>query len=57
MRHQLFYLLLGSLCLTISIYFLRIKDSFISFGSISGKTTSSIVDEYKKILGEKKNPL
>ena len=54
MRHQLFYFLLGSLCLTISIYVLRIKDPFISFGSVSGKTTESIVDEYAKILGKKK---
>jgi hypothetical protein len=54
MRHQLFYFLLGLLCLTISIYVLRIKDPFISFGSLSGKTTASIVDEYTKILGKKK---
>ena len=47
MRHQLFYLLLGSLCLIISIYVLRIKDSFISMGSMGSKDlTGPVVDKY-----------
>lgn len=47
MRHQLFYLLLGSLCLIISIYVLRIKDSFISMGSMGSKDlTTPVIDKY-----------